>query len=236
MKIGIYVAHEDDAILAMAGHVVQFVQNGDDVYVVIVTDGRHSHKAVLQIEQNPTPDEVKDARSNEIKRAMALLGVDASRLYFLEKIDAEGRNWQNDPCLLEDLRQITGNEMPDRIYFHGSDAHVDHFAVHQVVTKLLAGLRYKPEAFNFLIWVKSLAREGIEYDTSKIPECDIPENAVVTALSPGQVAAKRLALYEIKSQVLNWPYINWQPQIKPILDSNFINYFLRGEEVTVRIQ
>lgn len=126
--------------------------------------------------------------------------------------------------------------MPDRIYFHASDAHVDHSGVHQVMTKLLTGLCYKPEAFNFLIWVKSLAREGIEYDASKIPDCDTPENAVITALSPAQLAAKRLALYEIKSQVLNWPYASWQPQVKPILDSNFINYFLRGEEVTVRIQ
>lgn len=55
MKIGIYVAHEDDVILAMGGQIVQFVQNGDDVYIVIVTDGRHSHKAVLQIEKTRHP-------------------------------------------------------------------------------------------------------------------------------------------------------------------------------------
>jgi uncharacterized protein YpmB len=67
-KIGIYAAHDDDAILGVGGRIVQHLKNGDDVYIVIFANGRNSHKAVLGIENNPSVWEVKEKRKEEIKK------------------------------------------------------------------------------------------------------------------------------------------------------------------------
>lgn len=53
VTVGVYVAHDDDAILGVGGKIAQHINSGDDVYVVICTDGRNSHKAVLGIADNP---------------------------------------------------------------------------------------------------------------------------------------------------------------------------------------
>ena len=50
MKIGVYVAHEDDSILGVGGTIVQYLKQGNEVYIVVFTDGRNSHKLVLRIE------------------------------------------------------------------------------------------------------------------------------------------------------------------------------------------
>lgn len=236
MKIGAYVAHDDDSVLAVGGQIFEHIKKGDDVYIVIFTDGRHSHKAVLGIEENPTPLEVKEARHWEIIRALAFLGVKSDRIYFLDQTDADGEAWKNDAGLLDAIHRITGDEYPDVIYFHASDTHNDHRAVNSIMMRLFGKLCYKPKAYSFLIWVKELTRPGPEFNLNCIPETDIPEGAIIKRVEPDVMARKRAAIYTMQSQVLNWPYQDWQPQEKPILGKDFINYFLRGEEVLVEIQ
>jgi len=85
MKIGVYVAHDDDAILGVGGRIVQHIKSRDSVYVVIFTDGRHSHKAVLGITNRPTPLQLKSTRRQEMLSACKVLGIPKNRIYFLNQ-------------------------------------------------------------------------------------------------------------------------------------------------------
>lgn len=230
MKIGVYAAHEDDSILGVGGKILQHIKNGDEVYAVIFTDGRTSHKAVLGIEQNPTMEEVGTKRKKEAQKAMDILGVDQEKLYFLDLPREEGRVWQNPEEAYKQALEITKQEKPDIVYFHYPDAHRDHRAVSKVVLKVITDLESKPKAYQFFIWTKELAKGRPEVNEKDVPE--IPKDAKRVDIRD-ELDTKRRALYKMRSQVLNWPYREWQIQKMPILDKTFIDFFLRGEEILI---
>jgi len=233
MKIGIYVAHDDDSILGVGGRILQYLKDGNEVYVVIFTDGRNSHKAVLGVERNPTVLEVKTKRKEEIKKAMDVLGVERRKIYFLNLTDGEGKIWQNKKRAHKQALKITKRERPDILYFHHPDAHRDHKAVAEIVPKILKELKYKPEAYQFFIWTKELAKNRPEVSAKDVPQ--IPKNAIKVDIRD-ELTNKRKALYKMKSQISKQPYKNWSIQKIPILNKDFINYFLRGEEVFIKVK
>lgn len=232
-KVGIYVAHDDDAILGVGGRMTEHLKNGADVYIVICADGRNSHKAVLGIETNPSPNEVKTIRKEEIKRAMAVLGIAEERLFFLELTDGEGKVWQNQESAKSQIEGITNRENPNIIYFHYPDAHTDHTAVGNILLRILPNLPREIEAYQFVIWTKELAKNRPEVAISQIPK--MPSDVLEIDISKF-VDLKRKALFEMRSQVNLWPYPQWQVQEKPILDKKFIDFFLRGQEIFVKVQ
>lgn len=232
MKVGIYAAHDDDFLLGAGGRVVQHLKQDDEVYIVICADGRNSHKAVLEITENPSAWEVKAKREEEIKKAVEILGVSKERLYFLELTDGEGKVWQNEEKPKRQILEITEKEKPDLIYFHYPDAHIDHRAVAKIVSETLGGIKPIPKAYQFFIWTKELAEGRPEVDASQVPE--IPHNVTRVNIKE-ELEFKRKALFEMRSQVNVWPYLDWQVQEKPILDKKFIDYFLRGEEIFVKV-
>lgn len=232
-KIGVYVAHDDDLILGVGGRIVQHLKNGADVYIVICADGRNSHKAVLKIENNPSVWEVRTKRKEEIKMAVRILGVSEEKLYFLELADEEGRVWQNEESAKRQIIEITNKEKPDLIYFHYPDAHADHRTVSKVMLEILEVSEQKPKAYQFFIWTKELAKDRSEVDANQVPE--IPPNVLKINVNK-ELELKRRALFEMRSQVDVWAYPDWQVQVKPILDKNFIDYFLRGEEIFIGVK
>lgn len=230
-KVGVYAAHDDDSILGVGGKIVQHLKLGDDVYIVVCTDGRNSHKAVLGIEDNPSTEEVRVTRKEEMKKAMKVFGIPEERLYFLELTDGEGKVWQNTESAKRQMLEITEKENPNVIYFHYPDAHPDHRAVSTIVPEMLKEVTPKPEAYQFVIWTKELAEGRPESDASKVAE--LPPDVLRIDIR-GELDLKRKSLFEMRSQVDVWPYLDWQVQKTPILDKNFIDYFLRGEEIFVK--
>lgn len=245
MKVGVYAAHDDDSILEAGGRIIQHLQAGDEVYIVIFSDGRNSHKAVLGITENPSIWEVKEKRAEEIKKAVEILGISRERLYFLGLIDGEGEIWQ-DMGVKNQVTEITKKEKPDLVYFHFPDAHSDHRAVSKIMLEVLKDLEKKPEAYQFFLWafegilakpvVKQLvklilARAHPEIDVNQIPE--IPREAIRINVKR-ELELKRAAISEFKSQISVHPYPHWQVQKKPILEKRLIDHCLRGEEVFVK--
>lgn len=229
-KIGVYVAHDDDAILGVGGIIIKHLKNKDDVYIVVCADGRNSHKAVLNIKKNPTPKEVKRARRKEIKNAIKILGLKEERLYLLNLPRKDGRIYQNENITKDKILMITKKEKPDIIYFHYPDAHLEHFYLNKIVIEIIKKLKKKPISYQFFIWTKELAKNRPEV---KLKAPEIPKNAIKVDIKKF-LKKKRKALFEMKSQVENWPYFDWQIQEKPILDKEFIDYFLRGEEILLK--
>ena len=231
--VGIYVAHEDDAILALAGMILHYIAMGYEVYIVVVTDCRNSHKIVLNIETNPTVWQVRDTRAAEMIKAMAVLGVHSGNIHFLNWEDGQGNVWGKDKLALKQLLQITRARKPDIVFFHHVDAHIDHRAVNKLVMKMLGKLRKQPEAHEFFIWTEELAQASHNHSLKDIPK--VPDDAIKIFLTAEEIDLKRRSLFEMASQVRRvQPYPGWQIQKHPILEQSFIKHFLRGEETFVK--
>lgn len=228
-----YVAHDDDAILGVGGKILQHINDKNDVYIIIFTDGRNSHKAVLGIENNPSVWEVKQRRKEEMERAMDVIGVDKTRLYFLDLADGSGDIWQNRRKVIKRATDITDKEKPDIVYFHYPDAHPDHRAVNKIVRKILENQTHRPESYQFPIWTKELAENRTEVNSGNAAM--VPENVIRIDIRK-ELDAKRKALFKMKSQIEAQPYPGWQVQVMPILNGSFVEYFLRGEEILIRYQ
>jgi len=230
-KVGIFVAHEDDVILGVGGIIIQHLEKQDDVYITVCTDGRNSHKAVLDIKENPTPAEVAETRRKEFNRATKILGCKRENIFYLNTEDGTVRN--NADIVRKQIKEIITKINPDIIYFHYSDAHPDHRAVSEIIKNILNYMEPFPQAYQFFIWTKKLSKDRPEVDEKNIPE--IPKDAIEVNIR-SELETKRKALYEMRSQILTHPYKNWQIQSKPILDKNFVDYFLRGEEIILRLK
>jgi len=230
-KIGVYVAHDDDAILGVGGKIAWHKSMGDDVYVVVCTDGKMSHKAVLRTDK-PSPREVGNKRELEMKNAMLVFGD--IRLYFLRLADGEGKSWKDKGSVKRLMIEITNQEKPDVVYFHYPDAHIDHRAVAKIMTEILGELAWRPKTFQFFIWTKDLAKGRAEVNARLVP--DIPINVLKVCVEEEQLALKCLALWQMRSQVDVWPYADWPIQERSILDKYFLAYFLRGEEILIEVK
>lgn len=213
MKIGIYVAHDDDAIIGVGGTIIKHLKSGDDVYVVIFTDGENSHRIVLGLEENPNPQEVKEKRKEEIRNAMNVLGLKKDGLFFLNQIDGNGNFWKDDADLFNKVLSLTNQEKPDIIYYHYQlDDHVDHKAVNKIVSNIVKKIKTPIQAYQFCVW------GGIN-------------NPDITLNIENVLNIKKFSLYEMKSQVLkNPPYDGWKNQDRAILTEEEIRKFLKTRE------
>ena len=83
-KIIIFAPHPDDETLGCGGTIAKRISEGYEVFVVVMTDGRYAFMNVLDIDSDPTPEELKEIRKEEVKRATGILGVPEENLVFLD--------------------------------------------------------------------------------------------------------------------------------------------------------
>lgn len=75
-SVVVFAPHPDDETLGCGGTIAKKVREGFNVYIVFITDGRNSHRNVLNIYENPSPEELKFIRRNEAIYATSILGID----------------------------------------------------------------------------------------------------------------------------------------------------------------
>jgi len=184
----------------------------------------------LGIEKNPTPEEVAEMRRKEFYGAIKILGFKKENIFFLNAKDGTVRN--NMDVVHRKIQEIYTKINPDIIYFHYPDAHPDHRAVSEIMNSILNNVKFSPRAYQFFIWTKELSIGRPEVDEKNVPE--IPEDAIKVDIK-NELEIKRKALYKMRSQILTNPYKNWQTQRMPILDKNFVDYFLSGEEIILKL-
>jgi LmbE family N-acetylglucosaminyl deacetylase/glycosyltransferase involved in cell wall biosynthesis len=129
----IFAPHPDDEVFGCGGAIIRHIEQGDNVSVVIVTDGgfptHENHKLEPYIEN----------RRNESLDAAKILGY--SELQFLHYHDRELIANEN---LIISLLEIIINFKPINIYLPAeTEIHPDHKALH--IAGKQAVIRYKPE-------------------------------------------------------------------------------------------
>lgn len=146
-KIIVFAPHPDDETLGCGGSIAKKTREGYEVFVVVITDGRYLFLKTLNIDSDPSPEEVKEIRKEEVKRATEILGLPQENLLFLDFVDGTLEKCEED--LEEKISEILSKNSPAEIYFPSEkDFHPDHRATNRVVRNAVKKLgltvpRYK---------------------------------------------------------------------------------------------
>lgn len=230
-KVLVIGAHDDDPVIGVGGILIQ-QHKADDITFIVCTDGQRSHLAVLGISENPTPKEVAATRRSELRTSCRILREFLHSLTLQHWSYVNGTLQDNISTLEAEILSNLDDGPPDVVYVHALDAHPEHRAVHKATLSALQRIGFGGELYTYSIWTRDLAAGRNEVDASQIQELTGDSTRVDVR---DQVHAKREALFAFTSQVQTWPYMNWQPQAKPILEAFFLNYHLRGEEIITRV-
>jgi LmbE family N-acetylglucosaminyl deacetylase len=149
-QIIVFAPHPDDETLGCGGTIAKRLDEGYEVLVVVMTDGRHSFVKGLGIALDPTPEELKEIRRNEVKRATRKLGVPEEDLLFLDFIDGELAESETEAQ--EKVIKLLREKAPSEIYFPlKKDSHPDHRATNHIVVSAVKELGTSPRECKYMI-------------------------------------------------------------------------------------
>jgi LmbE family N-acetylglucosaminyl deacetylase/CheY-like chemotaxis protein len=111
-------AHPDDIELGCGGTLIKHVQNGDNVYALIFTNGE---KGMAETQQTD--------RQQESLKALTLAGIAPSNIYFLQYPDTE--LWQVRQEVMTNIAKFCEVFQIQLIYTHSNKAqHQDHVTIY----------------------------------------------------------------------------------------------------------
>jgi LmbE family N-acetylglucosaminyl deacetylase len=154
-KTVIFSPHPDDETLACGGTIAKRTYEGNEVFIVVMTDGRHAFSKLLNITTDPSPDELKQMRRQELINALRILGVPKANLFFLDFED--GALKENLRAAEERVTLILKATLPAEVYLpHSQDDHQDHRATNRIVRNSIARTGLKARRFQFSVYRKKL--------------------------------------------------------------------------------
>lgn len=157
-KIAVLAPHPDDETLGCGGTIAKKISEGFEVFIILVTDGRHAYSKGLGIESNPTPEELSQIRRQEFIKATSTLGVPETNLRFLDFED--GTLSKNEREVEIRIRGIMKELQPAEVYFPcEQDAHPDHQSLNRIVHHELLEIGLNCGAYEYSIMHK-YARVG----------------------------------------------------------------------------
>lgn len=218
-KLIVFAPHPDDETFGCGGTIAKKVSEGYDVLIVVMTDGRYAFLEVLGRDFDPTPEELKEIRIKEVKKAMQILGVPENNLIFLNFVD--GTLKDNGKEAEEKVVEILSKYCPDEVYIpYRRDGHSDHRATHRIVKNAIEKLRISPICYQYPI-THRFARFGHVVDSLfNFLLKDRKKYVDISKL----LHVKKLAIMEFKSELT--PI---SPNHKPIVKD--IKKFQRNKEI-----
>jgi LmbE family N-acetylglucosaminyl deacetylase len=149
-KIIVFAPHPDDETFGCGGTIVKRINEGYEVLIVIMTDGRHAFQHVLGIHFGPTPEELKEIRKEEVKRATKILGVLEENLIFLDFVDGTLKN--NMEKAEEKVVEILSKNRPVEVYFpYRKDGNPDHRAANRILNNSIKKLSISTLIYQYSI-------------------------------------------------------------------------------------
>lgn len=122
----VFAPHPDDETLGCAGLIARKVRAGEDVYLVVMTDGSRSHSHLIE------SDRLIAMRARELRNAAEILGVRQDRIFFLGYED--GKLADNMADAEKKVSAIVRELVPDEVYTtYKHDLPADHRATNQIV-------------------------------------------------------------------------------------------------------
>ncbi len=212
-RILIFSPHPDDETLGCGGTIVKKWIEGYNVYVALMTDGRHSHDHTFGID-DPTPQEIKTMRKQEFHNAMRILEVDEKNLNALDFEDGSlERHVEEAEQKVVDILSEIG---PVEIYVpFRRDAKKDHEYTFKIVAASLRRIGVSPTIYEYPIWRRK--QDLAEYYGRDVTLQDITD---VLEIKAKAINAYRSQISKITPK-----------QRSPVLEQSFLGMFLQNKEV-----
>ncbi|MEM2146370.1 MAG: PIG-L deacetylase family protein [Candidatus Jordarchaeaceae archaeon] len=224
-RIVIFAPHPDDETLACGGTIAKKLNEGYDVFLVFLTDGRNSLKET-GISSDPSPLELKEIRKDEAKRAARVLGISQKNLIFA---DIEDGDLQKNENLAHEIINDVLSNFPEIVFFpQEKEFHIDHRVTNRLIRNAIERLNFHPFQYQYAIaW---------QYPLNLMPRLpEVMQNAIVSTFFKKEIVQidisdflpiKIAALKEYKSQLK----ILSSKQRRPVLRDSFVKMFLKGKE------
>lgn len=157
-----FAPHPDDETLGCGGTIARRSHENYNVFIVILTDGRHAFSKVLKITSNPTPEETKQIRRKEAIEAVSVLGVPRNNLFFFDFEDCSLSRHEKEAEVK--ITAFLQGHLPDEVYFPiKRDGHPDHQAANRIINRCLQKSNLEDRKFQYSITHK-LSRVGPSFE------------------------------------------------------------------------
>jgi len=218
-KVIVFAPHPDDETLGCGGTIAKRLSQGYEVVVVYMTDGRHAFSKLFYINTEPTPEELKEIRREEARRAVSILGSQEENLFFLDFED--GRLEQKKAEAQQQAIKILSKQLPVEAYFPSEkDINPDHRTTNKIVRNSINKLGLPTLKYRYSI-TQRYSRIGPLMD--KLLNI-VKHNLIYVDISKF-LPLKKAAIKEYKSQIT----ILSSKQERPVLEN--IERFLTGREI-----
>jgi LmbE family N-acetylglucosaminyl deacetylase len=219
-KVIVFAPHPDDETWGCGGTMARRISEGFEVSIVVLTDGRYAFSKAFGIESNPTPEELKKIRHDEVVRATSILGVPKDDLVFLDFED--GRLEDHMEEAQADVNEILDKNHVAEVYFpYENDFHPDHRVTSHIVREAIDGSNNSLSAYQYSILHK-YGRIGPIIDSL----LKVLKQKIVTVDVKKFLPLKKAAMKEFKSEF----EIISEGQEKPLADARLVQKFLKSEE------
>ncbi|BAY13269.1 PIG-L deacetylase family protein [Calothrix sp. NIES-2098] len=142
----VFSPHQDDETLGCGGTIALKREHGVSVVVVFLTDGQESTNS----------DVITEIRKKEAEKALEILGVNSSEIYFLAKRDGTlpHLNDEEKRRTITQLVDLLKYYKPEEVYVpHRKDCHRDHEATYDLVKAAIAQAGITVELLQYPIWL-----------------------------------------------------------------------------------
>jgi LmbE family N-acetylglucosaminyl deacetylase len=152
-RIIVFAPHPDDETLGCGGTIAKKLAEGYEVIIVVMTDGRFLLLKSFGIDDDPSPEQVKEIRRGEVLRATTILGVPKKNVIFLDFVD--GTLEENERDAQEKIAEILSKFPPSEVYLpFERDGHSDHQAANRIVKKAIEQVGITPAMYKYTIMHK----------------------------------------------------------------------------------
>jgi LmbE family N-acetylglucosaminyl deacetylase len=224
-RIVVFAPHPDDETLACGGTIAKKVNEGYDVAIVFLTDGRNSLKEV-GIFSNPSPYELKEIRREEAERAAKVLGVLKRNLIFA---DIEDGALHRNKKIAQEIIKKELNNFPKIVFFpQEKEFNIDHRTTNHLVRDAIKQFNLHTFQYQYAIawrYPFNLIPRLPEVMQNAIMGMCLKHNLIQIDIS-NYLSTKIVALNEYKSQL----GILSSKQKRPVLKGSFVKIFLKNKE------
>lgn len=138
--------HPDDESIGCGGLIATKRRRGEEVTIVVVTDGSRSHTSDII-----DASELRSIRRGELLEAATTLGVPHDHVHLLGMDDRGVADRGDD--LVADLRHLLDTLQPTQLIIpSGLDANADHRAVFRAASAAADSSEATPEVLSYLVW------------------------------------------------------------------------------------
>ncbi|MDZ8050825.1 MAG: PIG-L deacetylase family protein [Aulosira sp. ZfuVER01] len=150
-SVMVFSPHQDDETFGCGGMIALKREHGVSVTVVFLTDGQLSGSS-----GNNSQNKLVTIRKEEAVKALTILGVEPSKIYFLDRADGQLSDLaphERQPTI-ERIGELLKTYQPEEVYVpHCKDCHRDHEATYELVKEAIKKSEIIVEILQYPIWL-----------------------------------------------------------------------------------